>query len=68
MLTPGPATPLLMQSRYWHTIRDRRAKDVYQISRLMSIPNLANPIEIWDYEVQSLEQTIRVLMNRLGSG
>ncbi len=66
VLTPGAATPLLMQSRYWHTIRDRRAKDIYQISRLMSIPNLANPIEIWDYEVQSLEQTIRVLMNRLG--
>ena len=67
VLTPGPATPLLMQSRYWHTIRDRKAKDVYQLSRLRSIPNLANPIEIWDHEVQSLEQTIRVLMHRLGS-
>jgi hypothetical protein len=67
VLTPGSATPLLMQSRYWHTIRDRRAKDFYQISRLSRIPNLANPIEIWDYEVQTIQQTIRVLVHRLGT-
>ncbi len=67
VLTPGPDTPLLVQSRYWHTIRDRRAKDVFQLSRLRSLPNLAEPIEVWDYELQSIKQTIRLLMNKLGS-
>lgn len=66
VLTPGSATPLLMQSRYWHTIRDRRAKDFYQISRLSRIPNLAQPIEIWDYEVQTIQQTIRLLVSKIG--
>lgn len=66
VLTPGPATPLLMQSRYWHTIRDRRSKDLFQLARLLRLPNLAPPIEIWDYEVRTLEQTIRVLLKRLG--
>ena len=67
ILTPGAYTPLLVQSRYWHSIRDRRAKDFYQISRLSRIPNLAAPLEIWDYEIKTVQQTIRVLMNRLGS-
>ena len=68
VLTPGPATPLLMQSRYWHVIRDRRAKDVYQLSRLRSIPNLANPIEIWDYQTTTIQATIRELIHLLGRG
>ncbi|KKN64478.1 hypothetical protein LCGC14_0490910 [marine sediment metagenome] len=67
VLTPGSATPLLMQSRYWHTIRDRRAKDFYQISRLSRIPNLANPIEIWDYSVRTIQQTVRTLVAVLGN-
>ena len=66
VLTPGAATPLLMQSRYWHTIRDRRNKDLFQLSRLLTVRGLAPPIEIWDYEVRTLEMTIRVLLNRLG--
>jgi len=68
VLTPGLMTPLLVQSRYWHTIRSRESKDFYQISRLSKIPNLAQPIEIWDYELQTIQATISLLRQRLGSG
>ena len=68
VITPGKATPLLVQSRFWHLIRDRRAKDFFQISRLSRIPNLAQPIEIWDYELQNMAMAIRNLIHVLGRG
>ena len=66
VLTPVTATPLLVQSRYWHTVRDRRNLDLFQRTRLAAIPNLAEPIEVWDYELQTLQQSIRTLTKVLG--
>ncbi len=68
VLTPINPTPILVQSRYWHTIRDRRDSDQLSIGKLASLPNLANPIEVWDYQLQTIEQAVRTLRSKIGVG
>ena len=66
VLTPITSTPLWVNSRYWHVIRNRRDKDIFQRSRLDRLNGLAESVEVWDYELQTIEQTLRTLLAVLG--
>lgn len=65
--TPVVSTPLLVQSRYWHIIIDRKDTDLYQLAKIRGLPNLADPVELWDYELQSIDQAIRMVRHKIGS-
>jgi len=66
VLTPITSTPLWVNSRYWHVIRNRRDKDIFQRSRLDRLNGLADSVEVWDYELQTIDQAIRTLLAVLG--
>lgn len=66
VLTPGTATPLLVHSTYWHVIRSRQDLDILQASKLNQIGGLGRPVEVWDFELQSIQQAVRTLQAKLG--
>lgn len=67
VLTPVTATPLWVNSRYWHSIRNNRQDvDVLQKGRLERLPGLNDPIEVWDHQLQSIQQAVRALQAQLG--
>lgn len=64
--TPVLLTPLRLQSRYYHLIRRDGTKDVFDYAKLIRIPGLAAPVDIWDYQTQSVEQAVRELTVLIG--
>jgi len=64
--TPVLLTPLRMQSRFWHLIRRDETKDIMDYGKLLRIPGLATPVDLWDYQVGSVEQAIRELTVLIG--
>jgi len=66
-LTPVAWTPIWVNGLYWHRLRtNTRDIEFFQRSRLARLPNLAQPVEVWDYELQTIDQAVRTLAKYLG--
>lgn len=70
-LTRPKPTPIFVQSAYWHgPERRKRSVDQWNLARVwQKTRHMWNrPIEVWDYNLTSIEQAIDTLYKLLGRG
>lgn len=63
-------TPVYVQSRYWHGPEIRKGnEDLLKMAQVRKhMKGWADPIEIWDYELTSVEAAIQVAHRHFGRG
>ena len=67
---PKP-TPIFVQSRYWHgPTRKAKGVDAWNLARLRQRTQSywADPLEVWDYQLTSIQQAIDTFVGLLGRG
>ena len=70
-LTRPKPTPIFVQSTYWHgPTRKAKGIDAWNLARLRQRTQSywADPLEVWDYQLTSIQQAIDTFVGLLGRG
>lgn len=61
LLVPPAPLPVYLQSTYWHgPTRRLPGRDKLNQARVARIPGWRDPVEVWDYEIPTLERALEV--------